>query len=80
MESGETVPVGRVQLVPPSTLYSYPRIAEPPFDPAVKASESVAFPGVTLLMVGVPGVVNGVEVTVAELPLPAVFVARRSIV
>ncbi|CAB4711392.1 unannotated protein [freshwater metagenome] len=44
------------------------------------ATEIVAFPGVTLFIVGVPGVVNGAEVTVAEVPLPALFVARISIV
>jgi hypothetical protein len=76
---GEAVVETRVQVAPASMLYSYPKSVDPPFEPAVKATDNVALPGVTAVTVGIPGVVKGTALTDADEPLPALFVARSSI-
>ena len=52
-------------------------IAEPPFDAgAVNAIVACVFPGVAVPIVGAPGTVRGVTLTLAlALPVPTAFVA-----
>ena len=73
--SGEVVDVVRIHVVPASRLYSVAEIALPLVS-TVYAIASEPLPGVTEVIVGAAGLVNGVAVTEAlSAPAPPAFTA-----
>ena len=76
---GEAVLAGDLvtHVEPPSVEYSKFVIVAPPVTPAVKETETCPAPPLTAVMLGAPGVENGVTDDVAdEDPAPAAFTAR----
>ena len=77
MTIGDVLPDAVCHDEPPFVEYWYDVIEEPPFAPAVNATESDPLPGVMTPRVGAEGTVRGVVVDadVANVPVPAAFTA-----